>query len=672
MNLEAQAAALRQALNLHSYRYHVLSDPLISDADYDRLYHQLRALEEAHPELISPDSPTQRAGYLSDSDLPKLRHVRPILSLSNAFSPEDVLAWEERIRKLLPADTALDYVVEPKFDGLTIVLTYEGGVLVQAATRGNGELGDDVTANVRTIPSIPLKIPLHPDSPPVPPRVVLRGEVLMLKDDFRRLNASQAEAGLPIYVNARNTAAGSLKQKDARITATRPLRAFVYDMVDSDGPIPHGQWERLAALRQWGFLLSDEARHFESLPPLLDYVAAFGARREALPYEVDGLVIKINDQGLYEELGVVGKDPRGATAYKFPSAEASTVLRGVVVTVGRTGMLTPTAELDPVFLGVTVRNASLHNYDLIEEKDIRLGDRVLVKRSGEVIPYVVGVLTAARTGAEVPILPPSHCPICDSPVIRPEGEVAYYCSNPVCPERLARNLIFFASRFGMDIEGLGESGVRLLLEKGLIQDEADFFTLAPEALLELEGFAQKKVDNLMASLAAAKTRPLARLLGSLGIRGVGGSVAALLASHFKTLAALAAASPEDLQQVEGIGPIVAGGVAEWFHLPRSQALMAKFEALGVNLADSSPAPSSDKLAGLSFVLTGTLPSMSREQAAALIESHGGKVASAVSKKTSYVLAGESPGSKLAKAQELGLAILDEAGLLALIAEEVQG
>jgi len=564
---------------------------------------------------------------------------------------------------LLPPDEQPAFVVEPKFDGLSIVLTYEDGLLTQAATRGNGEIGDEVTANVRTIPSVPLRIPVQPEAGlHAPPRLVVRGEVLFLKADFERVNARQREQGLPLYVNARNTASGSLKQKDARITAERPLTAFIYAIVEGEGDLPATQWETLAYLKKMGFLCSEVARRFETLDETITYLESFLERRHSLPFEMDGLVVKIDSHRLYDELGVVGKDPRGAIAYKFPSEEATTRLLAVEAQVGRTGILTPTAVLEPVFLGVTVQNASLHNYDLIQEKDIRLGDTVIVKRSGEVIPYVVGVVTGKRTGAETPILPPEFCPVCASPVVRPEGEVAYYCSNLTCPERLARNLIFFVSRAAMDIDGLGENGVRLLLAEGLIADEADLFFLEAEKLLALEGFAQKKVDNLLASIEIAKTRPLSRLLASLGIQGVGSTVAALLAAHYKTLDALAQASAEELQALEGVGPRLAQTIRAWFQTPRNQALLAKLAQAGVNMSETRPAQASQKLEGLSFVLTGTLPTMTREQASALIQSHGGIVKDSISKKTHYVVAGENAGGKLEKAQKWGIPILDEQGL----------
>lgn len=659
-----RAEQLRRELQEHNYRYHVLSAPIITDGEYDLLYHELRAIEEAHPELITSDSPTQRAGFEPISDLPKVPHIKPILSLSNAFSTEDILAWCERIKRLLtPEDREkLDFVVEPKFDGLTVVLTYENGVLVQAATRGNGDIGDDVTPNVRTIKSIPLRLM----GENIPPRLVVRGEVLFHKDDFKKINEKQAEEGLPLYVNARNTASGTLKQKDSRITATRPLIGYLYSIVDADGTIPPTQWATLQFLHGAGFLTASEAQYFDSIEKAAAYCESFVEKRHTLPYEIDGLVIKVNSHAIFEELGVVGKDPRGATAYKFPSEEATTRLIGVTANVGRTGVLTPTAELEPVFLNVTVKSASLHNYDLIRDKDIRLGDRVIVKRSGDVIPYVVGPIVEARTGEETPILAPETCPICGQPVIRPEGEVAYYCSNPTCPERVARNIIYFVSRGAMDIDGLGENGVRLLLEKGLIHDEGDLFFLEAEKLLALEGFAQKKVDNLLNSAAAAKSRPLARLVASLGIRGVGSTIATLLTAHFRTMDELMNAKHEQIDQIEGIGPHTADAIVEYFSQAPHLALIEKFRQAGVNLEDIREAPTSDKLVGLTFVLTGSLPTLSREEAGALIESHGGAVKGSVSKKTHYVVAGEAAGSKLTKAQELGIPILDEQGLLNLI------
>ena len=669
-DLKARAEVLRRALHEHNYRYHVLNAPIVTDGEYDRLFAELKRLEAEHPELIVPDSPTQRVGSDLVADLPKVRHPAPILSLGNVFSEGELRAWRERIGRLLPENVSLSYVVEPKFDGLTVVLTYLDGLLVQGATRGNGEIGDDVTSNVRTVRTIPLRIPVSGSDLPVPRRLVVRGEVLFLKEDFAALNRRLAQDGLPPFVNARNTASGALKQKDARVTAQRPLTAYCYGIVDGEGHIPLTQWETLRYLHELGFLTAhDVIRRFDSLDDLITYVQAFEGRRHSLPYEMDGLVIKVDDLATARDLGVVGKDPRGAVAYKFPAEEATTRLLDVTANVGRTGVLTPTAVLEPVFVsGVTVRQASLHNYDLIAEKDIRIGDTVIVKRSGEVIPYVVGPVIAARTGAERPVERPQTCPVCAASVARDEDEVAYYCTNPACPERVARNIGYFVSRDAMDIAGLGERSVRLLLEQGLIADEADLFTLTAADLLALEGFAEKKVQNLLTSIEAAKQRPLAVLIGSLGIRGVGSTVAEVLARHFHSMDALASASEEELQTIEGIGPHTAGAVVEWFANPRNRTLIAKLRRAGVRLAEEAAPPprASDRLAGLTFVLTGTLPTLKRNEAAALIEQHGGKVVGSVSKKTSFVVVGDEPGSKLAKAQELGVPLLDEAGLLAMI------
>jgi DNA ligase (NAD+) len=668
--LAARAAELRAQIREHNYRYHVLGQPIITDVEYDRLFFELADIENEHPELRTSDSPTQQVGGDLSSDLPKIRHEAPILSLSNAFKIEEVVAWRDRIAKLLPPDTKLDYVVEPKYDGLTLVLTYEHGVLSLGATRGNGDEGDDVTQNVRTVKTIPNRIPVNPDGPKPPARLVVRGEILFFKEDFAAVNERQVEMGLPRYVNARNTASGSLKQKDPNITAERPLTTFIYSIVSAIGQVPATQWETLNYLRDMGFLVSEESRYFDDFDAMTEFLAGFVAKRDTLPYEIDGLVIKVNSKLVFDELGTVGKDPRGATAFKFPAQEATTKLLGVESFVGRTGVLTPTALLEPVFLsGVTVKQASLHNYDLIAEKDIRIGDRVVVKRSGDVIPYVIGPVIAARTGDEIPIMPPATCPTCGSPIDRDEDEVAYYCTNPACPERIARNIEYFVSRGAMDIVGLGERGIRLLLEKGLISDEADLFSLKTEDLMQLEGFAEKKVQNLLDSIQAAKNRPLPRLVGALGIRGVGGVTADVLVKRYHTLDNLAAATAEDLQMIDRVGPNLAAAIVEWFAQTRNQELLRKLREAGIRLEEEAYVPQSDKLNGLTFVLTGTLPTLKREEAEALITEHGGKVIGSVSKKTSYVVAGESPGSKLTKGQSLGVTILDEAGLLALLNEE---
>ncbi len=676
----ARAAALRAELNYHIYRYHVLNSPVISDYEYDRLLHELRTIEAEHPDLITPDSPTQRVGSDLTDGFPTVTHPAPILSLSNAFDRADIRAWRERIDKLLPDNLKhtdgkdpLSYTVEPKFDGLTVVLTYIDGLLTRGATRGNGIVGDDVTHNVRTIGSIPRRIPVPHDGPPAPPRLVVRGEVLILKDAFAQLNQARVAKGQPPYVNPRNAASGALRQVDPKITAARPLCAYCYAIVDADDPngaVPDSQSARLAYLRALGFLVDDTlTRHFDTLEAAIAYIMDWEEKHQSLPFEIDGMVIKIDDRAAYEALGTVGKDPRGAVAYKLPAAQATTRLLAVEVNVGRTGVLTPSAKLDPVFLGgVTVSNATLHNYDDIARKDIRVGDMVFVKRSGGVIPYVVGPVVGARTGTEQPITPPTHCPVCNTPAVRDTDEVAYYCPNPACPARVHRNIEFFASRAALDIEGLGTKIIQQLLDAGLIADEADIFTLATKraALLALEGFGARKLDKLLRAIEAAKHQPLPRLVAALGIRGVGEAIAQLLVDRFGTMDALAAASAEDIEAIPGIGPRIAQAVVSWFAAPHNRQLIARMRAAGVRMHAAAPAAAEGPLDGLSFVLTGTLPTLKRSAAKKLIEAHGGRVGSSVSAKTSYVVAGEKAGSKLAKAKKLGIPVLDEAGLRALL------
>jgi len=554
MSLEPaeRAAWLRNELNKHIYRYHVLNEPIITDDEYDQLYHELVRIEEAHPELRTPDSPTQRVGNDLTEDLPKVSHPAPILSLSNAFNESYLRRWEDRNRRLLPGNTSLDYVLEPKLDGLSIVITYINGILTTAATRGNGEIGDDVTANIRTVRTVPLRIPNDPSATalPSPSRLVVRGEVLFLKEDFDRVNQEQDSLGLPRFVNARNTASGTLKQKDSRVTAKRPLTAYIYDIVDADDFMWETEWEILGYLRDMGFNIIPYAQHYPTLSHVIQQLPTWESRRNQLPFEIDGVVIKVNNVAVRQELGAVGKDPRGATAYKFPAEEATTKLLDVVVNIGRTGKVTPTASLDPVFLsGVTVSNASLHNYDLIDQLDIRLGDTVIIKRSGEVIPYVIGPVIGARTGDETIISPPSTCPYSGDELIRPEGAVDLFCPNPKCPERVFRSLEFFVSRGAMDIEGMGPETVKTLIDTGLIQDEADIFFLKPEPLLQLEGFGEKKVEKLLGAIETAKQRPLAQLLASLGIDGVGSTVSGLLANSFGKMTLLISTA-ESIKQAE--------------------------------------------------------------------------------------------------------------------------
>lgn len=666
-----RAAHLRRLLNEYSYHYYVRSTALVSDAEFDTLYNELKAIEGDHPDWIAPDSPTQRAGSDLSEDFPKTRHAAPILSLGNAYNAEDLQAWEDRNRKLLPADFVPSYTLEPKLDGLTVVLTYEDGLLTLAATRGNGEIGDVVTPNIRTIRSIPLRIPAHADAPLAPGRLIVRGEVLYLKSDFEAVNRRQIEQALPAYINARNTASGSLKQKDSRITASRPLTGYFYSIVEVSH-IPPGimldtQWDRLLYLRDMGFLIAPDAALYPTLSHIIQQIPTWESRRNQLDYEIDGVVVKLNDLRAAAELGVAGKDPRGAVAYKFPAQEASTRIIEVVHTVGRTGRVVPNARLEPVFIGgVTVSNATLHNYAIVAALDIRLGDTVLVKRAGDVIPNVVAPVIEARDGSETAILPPVHCPFCGTVIVQPTGAVDYFCPNHTCPERVLRQVEFFVSRGAMDIDGLGGQTVKTLIERRLIADEADLFGLTTDHLTGLDGFAEKKITKLLTAIAAARQRPLARVITALGIDGVGSTVAAALADHFRALDALTAATPDELQQVDGIGEILAQGIQAWFADDYNRALIERLRAAGVVLAGDARVMASDTLAGRTFVITGALPTLSREDAEALIAAHGGKVTGSVSKKTSYLIIGDSPGSKADKARQLGVPILDESGLIALI------
>nr|MBN1229038.1 NAD-dependent DNA ligase LigA [Anaerolineae bacterium] len=664
-----RAVELRELINYHNYRYHVLDAPVITDDEYDDLYRELVQIEREHPALVTPDSPTQRVGAEPRSDLPKVQHPAPVLSLANAFSKEDLVAWRTRIGKLLPERTTLDYVVEPKLDGLSVVLTYERGVFTMGATRGNGEIGEDVTPNLRTIKSLPLRIPADPDGPPPPERLVVRGEVFIRLDDFYRLNETRLKNDDPPYVNPRNTASGSLRQLDASITADRPLQLACYQILYGEGDaLPATQWDVLHFLTGLGFpVMLCHSTHCDDLEAVLDYLEVWEPKRHELDFEIDGLVIKVNNLQISNNLGVVGKDPRGAMAFKFPAEERTTQLLDIGINVGRTGVLAPYALLNPVEVGgVTVKQATLHNFEDIQLKDIRIGDTVIVKRSGEVIPYVVGPVVDLRAGEEKPILPPETCPYCHAPIVRKEREIAYYCSNPDCPERLVRSIEYWVSRRAMDIEGMGERIVRQLVEEAIIHDVADLYYLEKSDLLHLEGFGDKKADNLLAAIDASRHRPLDRLLTALGIKGVGNTVAALLLEYFPSLEMLMEVSQEALENVPGLGPHTASAVVAFWEEDRNRRRIEKLRAGGVELVPVEKQPASDRLAGLTFVITGTLPNLSRDEASELIEQHGGKVSGSVSGKTDYVLAGENPGSKLAQAQQRGVPIISESTLFNLL------
>lgn len=666
-DLLSEYQTLKDEIHYHNYRYHVLNDPIISDYEFDQKLKRLKAIEAEHPDWVTPDSPTQRAGAEPLDQFRKVSHPASILSLGNAFDEGDLRDWYARIARLDDRVQSADFTVEPKLDGLTVVLHYRDGTFVQGATRGNGEVGEDITENLRTVKALPLHIPVAPGGPPIPAVLVVRGEALITKADFDILNQRLSEAGMKTYLNPRNTAAGSLRQLDSRITAQRPLTLLVYAIVHHEGgQIPDTQWEALQYLRELGFPVSAASTHCSTLDEAIALCRETDPN--AFPFEVDGMVIKINDLGLAEELGVVGKDPRGAIAYKFPAEEVTTLLRDIGVNVGRTGVITPYAILEPVEIGgVVVKQATLHNFDFIREKDIRIGDRVLVKRAGEVIPYVIGPIEDTRTGKEVPYIPPDTCPSCGEPIVNPEGEVAFYCTNSACPAQLVRNLEHFVSRGAMDIVGLGVNIVNQLIQAGLVRDIADLYRLDVPALLDLEGFGMKKADNLINAIQASKSQSLPRLITGLGIHGVGEVAAQALADHFMDLDKLSQAAQAEIEAIEGFGPNIADSIVKWFSNEENQALLAKLKAGGVwpkveKQAVSGPQP----LAGLTFVITGTLPTLSRSEAKALIESHGGKVTGSVSGSTHYLLLGADPGSKLDQAQQRGVPTLSEDDLHLLI------
>lgn len=668
-NFEQQLTELRQQINYHAYRYHTLDDPLISDVEYDQLMQQLRQLEKTHPELVTPDSPTQRVGAEPLPEFEKVTHPFPMTSLGNAFDDSDMRSWLARVSRLLPRGMTvndLEFVVEPKIDGLAVALTYEHGLLVRGATRGNGIVGENVTANVRTIKAIPLRIPASKSGPPPPPRLEVRGEVYLPIAEFNRFNQAQAEKGGRIYANPRNFAAGSLRQLDSRITAQRPLSFFAYAIGYLEGVEIETQHQALGYLKSLGFPVNPDILHTGKFDEVLGYINSWMSKRSQLGYDVDGAVVKINSFALQAQLGIVGNAPRWAIAYKFPAQEATTRVRAIKGNVGRTGQITPYAELEPVNIGgVTVRQATLHNYDDLAKKDIREGDTVVVKRAGDVIPQVIKPILELRPPGTQPVTPPPTCPVCGEATSHLGDDVALFCINSACPAQLVRQIEYFVSRGAMDIEGFGIRIGEQLAIKGLLKDVADIYFLNRADLLELEGFAEKKVDNLLQAIEDSKQRPLERFLTALGIRYVGSTVARLLIEAFPSMDQLSQADQVQLEGIEGIGPRIAESVVEWFSRPTNQALLDKFRRAGLKLEKFTTPPvkaGPQTLAGLTFVITGTLPNWSRDEAESFIEQHGGKVTGSVSKKTDYLVLGESPGSKLAKAESLGVSILDEDGL----------
>jgi DNA ligase (NAD+) len=672
-SVEQRAAELRRQLEHHNHRYYVLDDPEIGDDAYDALLDELRGIESEHPELRAPDSPTQRVGAPPLDRFERVEHAEPMLSLANARNEEELRAWETRIRnhlKRLDISAAeFSYTTEPKIDGLAISLTYEDGVLVRGATRGDGRVGEDVTHNLRTIGAIPLRIP---DAPPL---IEVRGEVYLPIAEFKALNERRAEAGEPAFANPRNSAAGSIRQLDPALAAERPLSIWCYGLGATRGFDPATHSEEVEWLTERGFKVNPEIEHHPGVESVVKRCRWWEERREELDYEIDGVVVKVDERALWRELGVVGREPRWAIAWKFAPTTATTTLREVVWNVGRTGHLVPFAMLEPVHVGgVTVSTATLHNEEDLARKDVRVGDEVVVMRAGDVIPQVVSPLIQRRPKGTRRVKPPAKCPACGTPVEKPDDAVFSICPNRAgCPGQSFQHVKHFVSKGAMDIDGLGEKQAMRFLREGLIADVADIYELSEERLAELEGFGEVSARNLVASIEASRSRPFNRVLYALGLSGVGYVTAEALADHFGSIDALHAADPERIEEVEGVGPIMAVQIAESLADERTWALVEKLKGKGLRLEQdaSERRATGGPLEGKTVVLTGTLPSLTREEAEAMVKAAGGKVTGSVSKKTDYVVAGESPGSKLAKAEELGIQILDEGGLRKLTADGPQ-
>ena len=656
--IKKEIAELREKLRYHEYRYYVLDEPEISDAAYDRMMERLKKIETAHPELVTPDSPTVRVGGVPRDGFQTVRHARPMLSLDNAFSYDALREWDRRVREGSGKEK-IEYIAEHKFDGLSISLQYEDGVLVRAVTRGDGNTGEEVTPNAKTIRSIPLRVDASAlKKAKLRTDFEVRGEVMMTRKAFEALNRQQERIGGKIFVNPRNSAAGAVRVLDPTITASRKLDFFAYYLL-VDGNVPFAKHsESLAALKQLRFRASDDWKLCNGIQEVIAYCEIWDAKRDKLPYEIDGVVIKVNATAIQNELGYTAKAPRWAIAFKYPARQETTVVKDILVSVGRTGVLTPVAILEPVQVGgVTVSRSTLHNMDEIERLGVQIGDTVLIERAGEVIPHVLKVLKPGKN--RKPFHMPKHCPECGSAIHHVEGEVAYRCVNAACPAKRKESILHYAGRHAMDIDGLGEKIVDQFVDKGLVKDVADLYALKEEEVAELERMAEKSAQNLLEEIEASKKNSLARLIYALGIQFVGERTGQLLAEHFSSLEELAAAKEEELEQVPEVGPKVAASIVEFFSEPSNRQLIKKLANAGVRPTTERREVKSDKLAGKTFVFTGTLVNRTREEAGAIVQQHGGKVSGAVSNKTNYVVVGTDPGSKYDKAKELGVTILDE-------------
>jgi len=653
---------LRDQLNYHSHRYYVLDSPEISDSEYDALLQELKKLEDAHPGLVTPDSPTQRVGAEPVEAFGIVTHPRPLLSLANAFDDDDIDAWFKRISGLLPGQK-LDFVCELKIDGLAVALTYENRILTVGATRGNGYQGENITQNLKTIRSIPLSVPEE-----APGRFEVRGEAYLPKEGLKKLNMEREDEGLPLFANPRNAAAGSVRQLDPRITAGRPLDIFIYALGWSEGrAMPATHWEIMQYLKKLGFKINPEMAHCRDIDEVKAFYHRWVEKREQLPYDADGVVIKVNSIAQQDELGYVGHDPRWAIAYKFPAVQATTRLLKIEINVGRTGSLNPYAVLEPVNVGgVTISRATLHNEDDIHRKDIRVGDWVLIQRAGEVIPEIVEPIVSRRTGSEKVFHMPKMCPVCGAEVIRPEGEAMHRCTNTACPAQALEAIKHFASKGAMDIDGVGEKLCQTLFEKRLIKDSADLYYLKREQLLGMERMGEKSVNKVLESIENSKERPLPQLIFALGIPNIGEETASILSQHYSSIDALSRATREQLMGIPSIGPKVSDGILAFFRQPQNIDIIEKLRKAGVKLESTEPLRKDLPLNGVEFVITGKLEATGRQEAESRIRTLGGKASSDVTKKTSYLVVGADPGSKLARAQSLGTKIIDENEFLGML------